>query len=173
MTSNAFGSNYYDLLGIEPNAPAEKIKAIYRLRSKDAYPRREGVGNEELQKQLNQAYEILKDPEKRREYNQQMGLPLKLRALKPGYPIYEEVQITPHDGQAIDVPFDFSRWEPCRRCWGDGCHHCQGKGKILEKVSLMLSIPAGVSQVLVAGQGIMSEPGGSRGDLIVYVVSKR
>ena len=75
MTDRFQNGTLYDILGVEPDAPPEKIKAIFRLRSREVYPRREGVGNEELQKQLNEAYEILKDPDKRREYNEQTRLP--------------------------------------------------------------------------------------------------
>ena len=168
LTGNAFGSTYYDLLGVEPNAPAEKIKAIYRLRSRQTHPDRRD-GNEEQQKQLNGAYEILSDPEKRREYNQELGLPTKLRSLKPGRPIYEEIQVS-SCSQSHQAPFDFNRWEPCSRCWSEGCPYCQDKGKTLEEVNLTVTIPTGVSQVVVRGQGARSEPGGSRGDLILYVV---
>lgn len=161
-------STYYDLLGIEPNAPAQKIRAVYRLRSRETHPDGRN-GNEELQKLLNEAYEILRDPEKRREYNQQMGLPANPRALKLGQPIYEEIRLDSYH-LTQQVPFSFSRWEPCSLCWGEGCRHCRWKGKTLEEVLLTVTIPTGVSQVVVRGQGARSEPGGSRGDLILYVV---
>jgi DnaJ-class molecular chaperone len=168
LTENILNPTYYDLLGVEPNAPVEKIRAIYRLRSRQVHPDR-GDGDEERQKQLNGAYGVLSDPEKRREYNQRLGLPVKPRALKSGQPIYEEIQVDKHN-QTRQVPFNFTRWEPCWRCWGEGCHHCQGKGKTLEQVGLIASVPAGVSQVVVERQGARTEPGGTRGDLILYVV---
>jgi DnaJ-class molecular chaperone len=168
LIDSVFGPNYYDLLAIEPNAPPEKIKAIYRLRSRQAHPDRSG-GNEEWQKKLNAAYEVLSDPEKRREYNDNLGLPTRSRPLKPGQPIYAEIQVKCHN-QTQDVPFEFKRWEPCARCWGEGCPRCRGKGKTLETVTLTVTIPASVSQVVVESQGTMAEPAGSRGDLVLYVV---
>lgn len=162
---------WYDILGVEPDAPVRKIRAIYRLRSREAYPRRPGVGNEELQKHLNEAYQILKDPKRRKAYNELLGLPTKPRALKMGKPIYEEITVSSdRKAQSQHVPYTFSRWEPCSRCWGEGCPRCQGKGKTQETVSLTVTIPSNASQVIVAGQGAVSEPGGSRGDLILYVV---
>jgi DnaJ-class molecular chaperone len=159
----------YDVLGVEPNAPVEKIRAIYRWRSRQTYPRSPGVGNEELQKQLNGAYNILQDPEKRREYNEKMGLPLKPRPLKPGKPTYQEISVDTQDANR-PISYVFTRWEPCSRCWGEGCTRCQGRGKTLETVRLCVTVPAGVSQFLVEGQGTMTEPGSSRGDLILYVI---
>lgn len=160
----------YDVLGVEPDAPAEKIKAIYYLRSREVYPYRPGVGDEELQKQLNEAYQALKNPEKRRAYNEVMKLPLTPRPLKPGKPIYIEVRVNQETSPDTPIPLTFSRWEPCRRCWGEGCTFCQQKGKQRETVALTLKIPHKAQQLLVEGQGAVSEPGGNRGDLIVYVV---
>jgi DnaJ-class molecular chaperone len=170
LTEGTSDPTYYDLLGIEPNAPAEKIKVIYRLRSRQNHPDR-SHGNEERQKQLNGAYEILSDPEKRKEYNERLGLQVTPRPLKPGQTIYEEIQLE-NRSQTSQVAFSFNRWDPCRRCWGEGCQRCQGRGRTLEAVNLTVTVPAGVSQVVVKGQGARSEPGGSRGDLILYVIWK-
>lgn len=161
----------YDILGVEPNAPPQKIKAIYQLRSRETYPRRPGVGNEELQKDLNRAYNILKDPQKRREYNEQIGLRSQPRSLKTGKPMYQEIVLNHQDANQ-PIPYTFKRWEPCPRCWGEGCIFCQNKGKRPETITLTVAIPAGISQYWIKGQGIASEPGSSRGDLILYVVWK-
>lgn len=158
----------YDILGVEPNAPVEKIRAIYRLKSKQAHPDRKD-GNEQLQKLLNEAYEILKDPEKRREYNQQEGLPLTPRPIKPGKPTYQEIEVSSQQGDQ-SIPYVFKRWEPCDQCWGEGCTRCQSKGRTLETVRLTVTIPAGMSRVVVEDQGKKIEPGGSRGDLVLYVI---
>jgi DnaJ-class molecular chaperone len=170
LTEAVFGRTLYDIFGVEPNAPIEKIRAFYRLKSREAHPDREN-GNEELQKLLNDAYEILRDPKKRKQYNQQMGLPLKPRAIKPGGPAYQEIEVSRKDANQ-PISYTFSRWEPCGRCWGEGCNHCQGRGKIPETVTLTVIIPVGVSQYLVEGQGRIAEPGGSRGDLVLYVIWK-
>ena len=160
----------YDILAIEPNAPIEKIRAIYRLRTRESHPDRKH-GNEQQQKLLNEAYEILGNPEKRKEYNQQMGLPLKTRPIKSGKPTYQEIAISPQQTNQ-PISYTFKRWEPCRHCWGEGCSSCQDKGRILKTVHLIITIPIGISQVVVKGQGTRIEPGGSRGDLILYVVWK-
>lgn len=168
MSEQVLGHTLYDVLEVEPNAPAAKIQAVFRLRTRQAHPDRKN-GNEDTQKLLNEAYTILRDPDKRREYNQQLGLPAKPRPLKPGKPVYGEIEL---DRQEANRPttYSFTRWEPCHRCWGVGCSRCQRKGKVRETVTLTLTVPAGVSQYLVENQGRATDPGGSRGDLVLYVI---
>lgn len=170
MTEHVSGHTLYDVFGVEPNAPAEKIRALFRLRTQQNHPDRKN-GNGDLQALLNEAYAILRNPDKRREYNQQMGLPLPSRSLKPGKPVYGEIALERQQANQ-PVPYSFSRWEPCSRCWGEGCDRCHSQGKVCEKVTLVVTVPDGVSQHLVEGQGRITEPGGNRGDLILYVIWK-
>ena len=170
LTNGSFSYTLYDVLEVEPDAPIQKIRALYRLKSRAAHPDRRG-GDVQLQQQLNRAYAVLRDPKKRKEYNEQLGLPLKPRPLKTGPSSYHEIQLGKEQANK-PVSYSFKRWEPCNQCWGQGCSHCQGKGQTLEKVSLTVCILAGIAQHLVEGQGLRSEPGGKRGDLILYVVWK-
>ena len=66
--------DYYEVLGVERTAIDKEIKAAYRkLASKlhpDIHPANEKKESEEKFKQLNEAYEVLKDPEKRTRYDQ-------------------------------------------------------------------------------------------------------
>lgn len=158
----------YDILGVEPNAPIQKIRAIYRLRTREAHPDL-GSGNGQLQTLLNEAYEILSNPQKRQEYNEQIKLHSQPRPIKPGRPMYQEIVISHQDADR-PIAYTFKRWEPCHRCWGEGCTTCQGKGKRLETIKLSVTIPTGVSQHWIKGQGVRAEPSGSRGDLILYVI---
>lgn len=66
--------NYYNILGIQPNASAEDIKKAYRSLAAKHHPDRGGdtAKFQEIQK----AYEILSDPQKRAQYDNphsQMG----------------------------------------------------------------------------------------------------
>lgn len=170
MTEYVLGQTLYEVFGVESNAPAEKIQAIFRLRTQQAHPDREN-GNGDLQKLLNEAYAILKDPEKRREYNEQMGMPLKPRSLKPGKTVYGEISLDRQEANQ-PTPYSFTRWEPCSRCWEEGCPRCQHKGKTRQTVTLTVTVPEGVSQHLVENQGKIAEPGGKRGDLVLYIIWK-
>lgn len=59
--------NYYEILGIDKNADQNQIKKAYRDLVKKHHPDR--GGDPEHFKKINEAYEILKDPHKREEYN--------------------------------------------------------------------------------------------------------
>jgi curved DNA-binding protein len=63
--------DYYKTLGVEPNASADDIKRAYRKLARKYHPDRnpEG-GSEDKFKEVGEAYEALKDPEKRKQYDQ-------------------------------------------------------------------------------------------------------
>lgn len=60
-------TDYYNILGVERNATAEAIKTAYRKLARQHHP--DAGGDEEKFKQLNQAYEVLKDKDKRHNYD--------------------------------------------------------------------------------------------------------
>ncbi|WP_282019825.1 DnaJ domain-containing protein [Planomicrobium okeanokoites] len=61
--------DYYTLLNILPTASEELIKRAYRIQSKEVHP--DQGGNEQQFILLTEAYEVLSNPVKRREYDQQ------------------------------------------------------------------------------------------------------
>lgn len=61
--------DYYNILGVSKNATQEEIKKAYRRLAHEFHPDKQG-GNEEKFKEINTAYQTLKDPEKRRQYDQ-------------------------------------------------------------------------------------------------------
>src|SRR5262249_50050442 len=64
--------DYYDVLGVSRNASEQDIKAAFRRLAKECHPdRRPGDKTAEHRfKELNEAYEALKDPQKRAAYDQ-------------------------------------------------------------------------------------------------------
>ncbi len=61
--------DYYEVLGVGKNASDDEIKKAYRKAAVKYHPDKEG-GSEEKFKEASEAYEVLKDGEKRRRYDQ-------------------------------------------------------------------------------------------------------
>ncbi len=61
--------DYYEVLGIAKSASADEIKKAFRKAATQHHPDKEG-GNEEKFKEVNEAYEVLSNPDKRKRYDQ-------------------------------------------------------------------------------------------------------
>ena len=59
--------DYYSILGVSKNASEQDLKKAYKKMSMQHHPDR--GGNEEEFKKVNEAYSVLKDPQKRAEYD--------------------------------------------------------------------------------------------------------
>jgi len=66
-------SDYYDILGVTKNASAEELKKAYRKQALEWHPDRHKEEKEVAEKrfkEINEAYQVLSDPQKRSAYDQ-------------------------------------------------------------------------------------------------------
>ena len=61
--------NYYDLLQINPRAEIETIERVYRIMAARYHPDNKQTGDAERFRVLTDAYQMLRDPVKRKEYD--------------------------------------------------------------------------------------------------------
>ena len=106
----AAARTHYDVLGITPKAPAEIIAAVYRAWMQALRCHPDLGGDEELAKQINAAYETLKDPERRAAYDAR----IQRDAAAPADEVRRRSPRVP-----VDVPIAFcippdGRWIPAQ-----------------------------------------------------------
>ena len=77
--------NHYRVLHVQPEAPAEVIKASYRTLMAKLHP--DQGGSAELAARLNVAYAVLSDPEQRRRYDQTLKRPARASEVAPVFEI--------------------------------------------------------------------------------------
>ncbi|MGP8162290.1 MAG: molecular chaperone DnaJ [Acidimicrobiales bacterium] len=75
-----FETDYYKVLGVRPDAPEKEVTRAYRKLAKQHHPDA-NPGHEDRFKEISAAYDVLGDPEKRKEYDEVR----RLGAAGPGF----------------------------------------------------------------------------------------
>lgn len=65
----AMSKDYYQILGVNKSASADEIKKAFRKLAHEYHPDKHG-GSDAKFKEINEAYQVLSNPEKRRQYDQ-------------------------------------------------------------------------------------------------------
>ncbi len=76
INSQPFANTYYDVFGLHPSASVIEIRRVYRRLSKIYHPDTTKLTSEEAKQkfqQLNEAYSILSNPDRRSLYNLKIG----------------------------------------------------------------------------------------------------
>src|SRR5919204_526646 len=155
---------YYDVLGVERTADEGELKSAFRKLAMKWHPdRNPGDKSSEVRfKEINEAYEILKDADKRAAYD------------RFGHAAFE------HAGQGgiRHAQGFFTLERTCPACQGRGqvidnpCPSCSGSGRVTRERSLSVNIPAGVedgTRIRLAGEGEAGVRGGPAGDLYIFL----
>ena len=69
--------NYYEILNIKPNATQNQIKKMFKRLSLAFHPDTEedtGVDGDRRYRMIMEAYDILKNPDKRKKYDEEIGI---------------------------------------------------------------------------------------------------
>ena len=72
MSAMSKSKDYYELLGVPRDAPADQIRKAYLKLAHKYHPDKTGGDKaaEDKLKEINEAYDVLKNPEKRARYDQ-------------------------------------------------------------------------------------------------------
>ena len=80
--------DYYKILGVKSNAPINEIKKAYRKLAVKHHPDKPN-GNSKKFKQVSEAYDILRNPEKRNQYD--MGFSIDLSEYEMSNNIFDNM----------------------------------------------------------------------------------
>ena len=151
--------DYYAILGVPQDETPEGIRSAYRDAVRRTHPDHAGEQSTADFRDIIEAHSVLSDPDRRREYNQ------NLRESQPRYPaphVYEqsgsqrdgfrgpslEIVLTPDEAIAggilsLAIPVQ----QVCRACGGAGwdwflpCAYCGGQGAISTVERVNIPIP--------------------------------
>ncbi len=152
--------DYYEILGINENVNQDEIKRVYRELSKKHHP--DKGGDENKFKEISEAYEVLGDPDKRSQYDNQRRNPfgggfdpfgggfnpfgdmfanMQHRQRKRAVPdkIIEVIIGAVESFKGGEKTITYSRNHKCGGCNGDGgekvtCSTCNGDGFITQQI---------------------------------------
>jgi molecular chaperone DnaJ len=125
--------DYYEVLGVGKGASADEIKKAFRHLAVQHHPDKEG-GDEAKFKEINEAYEVLKDPSKRQRYDQFGHAGVGSSAASDGNPFAGGNPFG--GGQSANFDFgDLGLGDIFENFFGGGSHargHHQARGRDIE-----------------------------------------
>ena len=162
---------YYTILGVSSTESASGIRAAYRDLVKRLHPDVAGEQSTREFQEVSEAYRVLSDPQRRRDYNHELKQtadgtgavgrrPLEpiareevtvLRRREHTRPVEcldFEVLLTPDESAAgCMVPVHVPAFSPCPECGGSGgdwffpCLYCRQRGTVEKEEQLYVRVP--------------------------------
>ncbi len=166
--------NYYVILGVTAAASLEELKSAYRRLARQFHPDVAGTAEVERFRDIQEAYETLASPDKRRAYDLTFGVEISYGggAGSVAEPWFEplptpkrprwrrrshavdsvaEIMLSPEEArQGGTLSFEVRVGEDCDACEGTGqgfmvwCWDCDGTGEIKRYRRVSFSVPPGV-----------------------------
>ncbi len=153
--------DWYEILGVSPDATHEEIRAAYRRLARRYHPdSAEGGGDPKQFQLVQEAWEVLSDPDRRAAYDQKRRLQRLRRGRRRSMvgarpavtmPVRYTLVMSPHEaarGGTVEVPVPYL-WR-CPVCLGSGlvafepCSDCDGGGTVKYTAVFTVHVPAGV-----------------------------
>lgn len=158
---------YYELLGVSSSASESEIKAAYRRLARQFHPDSGQPGDVRRFQEIQEAYETLSDPERRRSYDsaRSHAFPVSWTGgFEEPLPSFREVfarppRVTPAELDIVlsereaarggEVFLEIAKDAACRECGGSGtgfygwCPGCRGEGVVRACERIRFRIPAG------------------------------
>lgn len=147
-------SNPYHVLGVSSSASPAEVKRAYRRKVRCSHPDAVGSGHEAEFRQVQEAYEAIKDRASAAPGRQRCASPASSPAShvrRPHGPAPLELELEAFEarrGLLLSFPLE---WEvPCPVCGGHGlfslfCGMCGGWGLIPQQVAVRVDVPPGVN----------------------------
>ena len=129
--------DYYKILGVSKNASSDQIKKEYRKLARKYHPDVNKDPDAEMKfKEVGEAYEVLKDPEKRKAYDQ-YGENWKAGKEQEQYQQQYQQQYhqTQGEGGFYEGGFDFGQDCQCRASYRYSCLNFFSRIRLFEKCS--------------------------------------
>src|SRR5258707_616604 len=147
---------YYETLEVDRTADESKLKAAFRKLAMKWHPdKNPGDAQSEVKfKEINEAYEVLKDGDKRAAYD------------RFGHAAFEQGMGGGGPGFGAGFASSFSD------IFEDLCPSCAGSGRVTRDRTLSVNIPQGVedgTRIRLAGEGEAGVRGGPPGDLYIFL----
>jgi molecular chaperone DnaJ len=190
----AMNRDFYSILGVARTASVAEIHEAYRRLARAFHPDRSGADTASDFREVQQAWETLRDFEQRRAYDEQLrqepALPRRRRASHPeptraGWgraepdhaadALHLELQMTwAEAARGGDVAVDLPARCRCGRCAGSGagsfglCPACWGRGYQVGVERFQFHVPPGLSDGAVVRVSLR-EYGGVHDELVIHV----